>query len=824
MVSLATVAIIALIWIAEAQTVGVHRADAEAKVEAELTNQAMSLEKQLRLRLLATEQSLRLIESAWESNAFSFDIDTWRQRIPLLLDVANRVSVVNQNGIVTQTTDAGLAGRNFATRDYFLSASAMPADGPDPIIGSIVRRGPDSPWHLPIARRLDRPDGRFGGVVVASIDLSRLNDLFEELDLGRQGWAILLDSRTTTVLAAAGPPPAQPGARLTGTTLPQHLRASPNGVWVGEIAQGKPVSVQAFRVIPNSPLTVIVSRDWAVMMGASLDWEHSARVVAGTGTVMILVLALFVVRDLTRGRREQAQLRAERASLAARTDQLRATFAAMSDGIMMVDASLRLVEWNERFPAFTGVPASALYVGMPLIDILRAQARAGEFGDVDPEAEVNRRMALFWAAPASTVYERTRPNGHIIELRRDPLPSGGVVTLYSDITDRRLAEDRSREAMKMAAVGRLTAGIAHDFNNLLATIIGNAELLGPAISRIDQGPRRLGVIQQAARHGAHLIAQLMTYARKQPLEPARFDPNELIDTMRDLLRSSLDATVDIRIDMAPSVWDVVADPVQAEQAVLNLAINARDAMRGDAGTLTISTSNQVIDRATAGDTLVEGDYVLISVTDTGTGMPDEVIRNAFEPFFTTKAPGHGSGLGLSQVFGFARQSGGDIRIASKLEHGTTVTIYLPRAAEGQAAPRIRIRPEPRQAQGDLQPHRGATILLVDDQQDLRETVEGLLSSLGYQTIVAESGCEALRLMDQNTRIDAMLVDFAMPGMNGADLARQVRQHYQTLPIVFMSGYQDEERLVQERWVLKKPFTSAMLTKVMSEALEQVEAA
>ncbi len=331
-------------------------------------------------------------------------------------------------------------------------------------------------------------------------------------------------------------------------------------------------------------------------------------------------------------------------------------------------------------------------------EILRAQAEAGEFGPVDIEAEVERRMALLRSGGSTGTMQRARPNGRMLELRRNPIAGGGFVTLYTDVTARHHAEERVRQAQKMAAVGRLTAGIAHDFNNLLSSIIGNADLLERDIGEYPKQARLLGVIIQCGRtwcgSGAAIARVCPQAAAGTGLgEPERGRPRyaRIAAIHRGTWRAG-------GYRLAGDLWPALVDPVQIEHVILNLAINARDAMPAG-GVLTITTANLMVPRPGAGEDMAAGDYVGVAVTDTGTGMSEEVLRNAFEPFFTTKPVGQGSGLGLSQVYGLATQSGGGVQIDSELGRGTTVTVLLPRAdpaalPAGQSEERSKVRALP----------------------------------------------------------------------------------------------------------------------------------
>ena len=369
----------------------------------------------------------------------------------------------------------------------------------------------------------------------------------------------------------------------------------------------------------------------------------------------------------------------------------------------------------------------------------------------------------------------------------------------------------------MAAVGRLTAGVAHDFNNLLAAIIGNAEILHSQLGDHSAHGRRVAMILQTAGRGADLVRQLLAFSRKQELAPVLVDLNQVVRGMGDLLRATLGRAIRVETRLDERLWPALIDPVQIEHVILNLAINARDAMP-DGGTLTIATANTTLGRDGATIDLPAGDYVVVAVIDTGTGMDEAVLHNAFEPFFTTKPPGLGSGLGLSQVYGVASQSGGGVRIESAVGKGTTVSVLFPRAArqtdvDGGAGPERVIGAEPRRGAVAL----NRTILVVDDEAECRDTISAMLAANGFSVALAESGEAALRLVDQGLEFHLLLVDFAMPGMNGAELAQEVRARRPSIPVVFFTGG-DGEWISGERWVLTKPFPSHTLTDTLRAAL------
>ena len=341
-----------------------------------------------------------------------------------------------------------------------------------------------------------------------------------------------------------------------------------------------------------------------------------------------------------------------------------------------------------------------------------------------------------------------------------------------------------RQSQKMEAVGQLTGGIAHDFNNLLTGIVGSLDLLQ---TRLDQGrtenvSRYINAAMTSANRAAALTHRLLAFARRQPLIPKSVDANALVVSLEDLLRRTIGETIDLDIVASAGLWCTLCDPNQLESALLNLAINARDAMP-DGGKLTIATANARIDGIDA-DTpaLLPGDYIRIDVTDTGTGMSPEVAARAFDPFFTTKPIGQGTGLGLSMIYGFARQSNGHVLIDSKQGAGTTVRLYLPRHHGDAAEERVA------SAVADEHIATGETVLVVEDEPVVRGVIVEMLHDQGYRVLEATDGPSGLRMLRLNDRIDLLVTDVGLPGMNGRQLADQARETRPGLKILFITGY------------------------------------
>jgi PAS domain S-box-containing protein len=390
----------------------------------------------------------------------------------------------------------------------------------------------------------------------------------------------------------------------------------------------------------------------------------------------------------------------------------------------------------------------------------------------------------------------------------------GFAKITRDLTERRAAEEQVRQAQKMEAIGQLTGGVAHDFNNLLTAIIGNLEMLATVLPAGDPGRRYAEGALRAASRGSRLTEHLLAFSRRQEIRPEIVSVNDLLRENLMLSQKTVGDGIEIALELQDEVWSCRIDPAQFGAAILNLAANARDAM-SRSGRLVFRTENVT----TAENTVDQpaGDYVALSVADTGCGMAADVVERAFEPFYTTKEVGKGTGLGLSQVYGFAKQSGGDARIESKVGKGTTVRIYLPRA-DGQAAA-VAVSHEGLQKT----PPAAATILIVEDDPDVREMIVGILSDLGHQTLVATNGPEALAILNRDHSIDLLFTDIVMPaGMSGTDLARQASRLRPDLKILLSSGYAREANQWRSARVefpfIAKPYRPATLGKKLEEVL------
>jgi len=441
------------------------------------------------------------------------------------------------------------------------------------------------------------------------------------------------------------------------------------------------------------------------------------------------------------------------------------------------------------------VGVGAIFLGVIAVQALRQNAAA--MRQVENEAERAEQLE-------QRVRERTQ---ELWEANQ---------ALKAEAAEREAAEAQLRQVQKMEAVGQLTGGIAHDFNNMLAVVVGGIDL---ALRRLN-GPRRevmmhLNNAMEGATRAAALTRRLLSFARSEPLLPERVDPAELIRGMSDLLDRTLGERIRIEVELSPGAWPTYVDPHQLENAIVNLAVNARDAMDGE-GQMRISAENVTLAANEVGDVRA-GEYVKISVADTGCGMAPDVLERAFEPFFTTKPVGKGTGLGLSQIFGFAHESGGEVGIESELGKGTKVSIYLPRT---EAVAPVRLHAAAQRTETADVHVPGARILLVEDDPRVRSATVGALEDLDYEPVACAGGAEAIELFNGQT-FDLVITDVIMPEMSGPELIRYLKStSSHDFAVLFVTGYVGEGETDDLRGyeLLRKPFTVGALASAVAAAL------
>jgi signal transduction histidine kinase/CheY-like chemotaxis protein len=566
----------------------------------------------------------------------------------------------------------------------------------------------------------------------------------------------------------------------------------------------------------NATLSAMTADEESLLHERLADGEsHAAwvRNLVAAGAALAIVALLWAARLLNLAWGNAYRAEAEHRTLAQR---LNTTLDSLSQGVAVFGPQYKLRHWNECFQVLLDLPAALVRYETPYAAFVE-QTECDGAALLETEDQI-RHGQQHPGEPI--IYERTQATGRQLEIRRTPTPEGGFVLTISDMTKRAQSEAVLRESQKMQAIGQLTGGIAHDFNNLLTVMLGNLEL---ARAKLDTNHPLVAHIERslwAAQRGGTLTGQLLAFARKQPLAPAPLDLSASLPELVPLLRRTLGEHIDVRFVDNAGLWPAMADPAQLEGAVLNLALNARDAMP-DGGRLTIELANKVLDSdyARTHSEVTAGDYVMVAVSDTGHGMTGDVAARVFEPFFTTKTEGRGTGLGLAMVFGFVKQSGGHVKIYSEPGQGTSVKIYLPRAIGG-AVPNMQRSGVPAEL-----PHGTATILVVEDEAGVREIAVAILRSLGYRVLEAADGDAGLLVFGAHAaEVNMLLTDVVLPGkVRGRELAERITSMRPEVKVLFMSGYTENSivhhgRLDDGVQLLGKPFRREQLARKVAEVL------
>ncbi len=492
---------------------------------------------------------------------------------------------------------------------------------------------------------------------------------------------------------------------------------------------------------------------------------------AATGGILLLGTATLALL-LGEGRLTRARAR-ERLQL----ERWQGTVESLRDGIAVFDAQDRLLLWNQRLAPVSGLPTDLLRLGAKLADL----AAAGS--EWQPPLLSGARPA-----PGSdSLVGEARHDDRVLEVWRGALPEGGQILAIADVTRRVQAEAAAKQAQKMETLGQLTGGVAHDFNNLLQVISANLELLAGRLDGDEWMRMRVAAAMEGVSRGGRLTRHLLAFARRQPLTPEAIDPARLLSGLDEILRRTLGGRIELELVIAGGLWTLRADAQQLESAVLNLAINARDAMgeneQAVTGKLTIEAHNADLDDAyaAANAEVTRGQYVVIAVTDTGCGMTAAQVVRAVEPFYTTKPEGRGTGLGLSMVYGFAKQSGGHFKLYSEPGHGTTARLYIPRTI---AEPDTQPTSQAKAVRGQ-----GEVVLVVEDEPGVRGSVVQALRGLGYVVHDAANASAAMQMLECGLHPDLIFTDVMMPGpLSSRQMVAQAQAIAPGVAVVFTSGY------------------------------------
>ena len=705
------------------------------------------------------------------------------------------LGILDASGTYVANTLVRALGVDASSRPYFLrhkdDASAEMSIG-TPLIG----RTSSTPI-LSLSKRLSAPDGSFDGVLIAFLAPSYFSGFYTSVSLGDNSIIELVNETGTVLADNSADHDIQSGrTAFASDGIDRIFCVAP--------VEGRPLSLQVAISVP------FALRAW------SRDVYQQAAVV-GLAELGFAAAAFMLWRQYHR-------LLASDAARRRNADLLEKTIASMADAVLVVDAAGRVLLSNPSFVALFGdehAPGSPEWR-----KLYRRYLPDGTTPFPKTETPVGRVIRGLPVDNVELLVRNTQTgktvhfiaNGRLI--RDDAGRQTGAVLVYHDATQAKETERQLRQAQKMDAVGQLTGGVAHDFNNLLTVITGTIEILSDAVAHDPQLTEIAAMIDQAAQRGAELTQHLLAFSRKQPLIARDTNINSLIAESIKLLRPSLGEQIEIEAALEEDCWPALVDPAQLTAALLNLAVNARDAMPGG-GKLVLESGNVILDEAYAqahGD-VVPGPYAMIAVSDTGHGIPAAIRDKVFEPFFTTKDVGKGTGLGLSMVYGFIKQSGGHIKIYSEEGHGTTIKLYLPRAGEN-ADWLSEILP-PKTVEGGRE-----TILLVEDDRLVRNYVAGQLQALGYTTIIASDGASALAEIDRDQHIDLLFTDVILPGrVNGRQIADEAVKRRPGLKVVYTSGYTENAimhhgRLDAGVLLLTKPYRKSDLASMIRRALDQ----
>ncbi|MDR3537049.1 MAG: PAS-domain containing protein [Acetobacteraceae bacterium] len=765
--------------------------DEQQRVAVTVAKQAFSFEEQIARQVLALDQTLRILVRAWEHDPRSFDLQAWHDETLALAGVSRDMMLVDENGIVRQSTIPEAIGSNVGDEDYFRRARQHGTGGDRAFIGNATIGPVMRQWHLNVARWLHHPDGSFAGVLMADYRLSAITSLLRQADMGAGGMLALVGLTDGRLRAQAGPGATEPDTSIADTPMFAAIRAG-DGIWIGRSAPDTTTRIHAFRRVPDRDLVVVAAMDRDEAMAPADRWAFQAKMVAGCITALLALMTLLLLRGVVQARRREvafardrtvlamanAQLEVAKAYADAKTAQLEATLAGMSDGVSMIDGHLCLVEWNASFPELAGIPPDLLRVGLPMEEILHAQARLGQFGPVDPEAEVARRMAALRAGQTLGTTDRRRPDGRTVELRRNRLPDGGFVTLYADITERKRAEEALREARALAetanqAKSRFVAIVSHEIRTPLNALLNSLRLLAGSVTGTSQ--RRL--VDTAQQSGDALLALINDILDMSSMEAGQLALRPSVFALRPLLDSAIEMfqplaagrTIHLLSDVAPDVpAELFTDPGRLRQVLLNLLSNA--VKFGRPGEVTLRVRRSDADR--------DGPATLhLSVRDHGPIIPADERARLFRPFSRLDRPDSdeplGTGLGLAICHHLIGLMSGEIGCTPWQDAdgstGNAFWIRLP-IPPLPSQPHVNA-PAADPAHGGVLPR--TRILLVEDVAANQMVTATLLRREGHMVDVASDGQAAIQAIG-HTPYDLVFMDVFMPGLSGLETTQRIR--------------------------------------------------
>jgi signal transduction histidine kinase/ActR/RegA family two-component response regulator len=800
--------VIGLLWTGIGFNLWHDRQVAEQTAENDTANLARAFDENITRTVEAVDQTLLFLRDAYEHDPAGFARGSWASGRGFLDELHVQLSLADQNGVVLWSNLGPVQSEvNIADRTHFQVQQNSVVDElfiSRPVLGRVSGK-----WTIQFTRKLFKPDRSFGGVGVVSLDPHYLSRFYESISIGNG--SIILATTSGTVLARA--PEREPliGVDLPSATRLQILRGATNGSYRTVSYVDKVDRIRSSRRLEHYPLMVSVGRAAADVFA---PYERSKRLYLATGfflSIVSIVVGLIMIR--------------QRHSLLASRQALTVTLENISQGIAMIDAEGNVPVLNKRAIDLLGMPPEWVLARPTYYRVVRWQHENQEFGD---EATWDPRLmgTLHQGSipHGDYIYERTRPNGTVLEVRTQGLPDGAIVRTYTDITQRKqneaalaTARARAAHAERMQVLGRLAGGVAHDFNNILQTVQGSASLIARRAADPGSVRRFARMILDATHRGASITRRLLAFARRGELHAEPIEVAALLSGLRDVLSHTLGRHITVELHLTDGVPPLLADKGQLETVLVNLANNARDAMQ-DGGTLNFIATVEVVNASPAAlSDLPPGRYIRLSIADTGSGMDEATLARALEPFFTTKPQGQGTGLGLSMAKGFVEQSGGALSIESTLGQGTTIHLWLP------ATTRMETPPAPPERSTSPREDSGRRILLVDDEATVRETLAEALEDAGYAVLLASGGAEAIDILKSDAAIDVLVTDLSMPGIDGLAVIRKARTYRPDLPAILLTGYAGHGAQLAVGGSLQGAFTLVRKPVTAAQLADRIEA-
>jgi signal transduction histidine kinase/CheY-like chemotaxis protein len=808
--------IVGLVWVGIGFSLWHDYQAAEQGAAKDSANLARSFDEDTTRTIEEVDQTLLFLRDAYRHDRNGVLLGSWTKGRAFLGDLQVQMSLADRDGKVLWSNLGPVSGDiSLIDREHFRVQKTSAEDAlfiSRPVLGRVSGR-----WTIQFVRKLIAPDGSFDGIVVVSLDPAYLARFYGSISMGNG--SVLLAKTDGTILARAPNDVPILGHDLSPETRQRMLHGTMTGAFRTPSGIDHVERIFSSRLLDRYPLVLAVglATDDVFATYRRLQLRYVA---AG----ILLSIACIVVGIV--------MLR-QRQSLLGSRQALSATLENMSQGIAMIlpDGSVPVL--NHRAITLLGLPSGLVGRQPTFQEIVDFQHATNEFGvpetwDVALARVIREGGGLY----GNYTYERTRPNGSVLEVRTLALQGGGIVRTYTDITERKrheaalaAAQARAAHAERMQALGQLAGGIAHDFNNILQAVQGGATLIDKRAADTDSVRRFTRMILDATDRGTSITRRLLAFARRGELRAEAVDPRELLSGLRDVLSHTLGSGIKVEVRLGSDLPPLLVDKGQLETALVNLATNARDAMP-DGGTLTFAAAVET-GRPDAHHAveLRAGRYVRLSIADTGTGMDARTLARVMEPFFSTKPPGHGTGLGLSMAKGFVEQSGGGLAIDSSPGLGTTVHLWLPAAT----TPELPIETTASAAASRDDAVR--RILLVDDEAMVRETLAASLEESGYTVLVAEDGAAALQVLGSGAVIDVLVTDLSMPGIDGLAVIRQAQRDRPGLPAVLLTGYTGHGAqlavggsLSGTFSLLRKPATAAQLADRIEALLALVSLA